>query len=88
MIGVESLDAGAFGRHHQRNNRHFGMFFEFRLAGGVTQNPLVRNGFVAGIVARIFTKKADISAPMMRSRPPRVILRSCFLAAFDRLLYL
>ena len=45
------LDANAVGSHHQRDDRHFGIFLEFRLACRIAQHPLMRNSLVAEIRA-------------------------------------
>src|SRR6202034_2214323 len=45
------LKADALGRNHKWDDRHFGVFFVFRLAAGISQNPLMRDGFVAKLGA-------------------------------------
>src|SRR5439155_24790709 len=48
------LDGFSVRRYHQGDKRHPGMFFVFRLAVGIPQNPLMRNAFVAKIGAHFY----------------------------------
>jgi hypothetical protein len=75
------LDASSVRRNHQRDDRHFGVLLEFRMACRIAQNPLMRNALVAEIGAYFHRVGRHFGADDAISVRHGVVLQLCLLTA-------
>src|SRR4029450_3321189 len=81
------LNAFFLRRYHQGDNRHPGMFLEFRLAVSIAQNPLMGDGFVAKIGAYLYRVGRHLGADDAIAVRHGIVLRFKFLDGLSPVLF-